>query len=159
MHVLLTALTYGTDQQEDGRLDEIRKEMGISKSSFYQINTKNNKHQSLQSYTFPKDASYNRAMTTLNKKQCIDLFCHSDESSTIDSNSRDVMAIVDGVPHAGRIWTTNTLRKQYEIFKQSHAVEQFKRMNSEFIAPSKSFFRKHKCSKCVSKQKCAVVWT
>lgn len=147
MHVLLTAATYTMDESS-GRNEQVRKELGFANTSYYK--PRNNSHQNLETYNPPEENQYNNTMTKL-KRECVDLFCHSDESSTIDSNSCTPI-IVKGVEHAGRIWTTNTVKEQYQIFKQSSAVQKFKQINRNFKIPSISFFQKNVC-KCVSKLK------
>lgn len=74
-------------------------------------------------------------------------FCHSDCSSTIDSNSRKIVTIKNE-QHPGRVWLVKTLDEQYNLFKQSDVVKEYEKKQNYYI-PSRSFFRVNRCL-CVS---------
>ena len=81
--------------------------------------------------------------------QCISEFCHSDESSVIDSNSRKIVT-VKGEKHVGRVWVVPTVREQYRLFQNSDTVEKYKKLDTHFTIPSESFFYHNRCP-CVSR--------
>jgi len=81
------------------------------------------------------------------QKLCIDVFCHSDKSSSIDSNSRKVI-IVDKVKHAARVWGVTTIDEQYQLFIQSETLETHHILNPELVIPPCSYFYTNWC-KCV----------
>ena len=81
--------------------------------------------------------------------QCISEFCHSDESSVIDSNSRKIVT-VKGEKHVGRVWVVPTVREQYRLFQNSETVEKYKNLDTNFTIPSASFFY-HNRYPCVSR--------
>ena len=76
---------------------------------------------------------------TPNHVQRISEFCHSNESSVIDSNSRKIIK-VDGEEHTSRVWVVPTVREQYILFEQLEAVEKYKNLDPNFLVPSISFF-------------------
>ena len=69
-------------------------------------------------------------------------FFHSDESSSIDSNSRKII-IVTGKQHIGRVWSVKTLNEQYSLFKQSEVIERYIDRYPDFVIPSRSTFIKY----------------
>ena len=86
------------------------------------------------------------------KKQAVQMFCHSDEASSIDTNQPNSFVLVDNVKHVKRVWQYNTVHDLYLIFKQSEVVQQMKQIHPTFVIPSYSFFRNNLC-KCCSKPK------
>jgi len=95
--------------------------------------------------------THEKSIATKLKEECMLAFCHSDESSTIDSNSRRIIdVIVDGVneKHVGRVWNVFTLNEKYELFLQSETVEECMNRHPSFSPPSRSLFHKSVC-KCV----------
>mmetsp|Transcript_35612 Transcript_35612/g.41221 ORF Transcript_35612/g.41221 Transcript_35612/m.41221 type:complete len:86 (-) Transcript_35612:213-470(-) len=71
-------------------------------------------------------------------------FCHFDESSSIDSNSRRLInVVIDDVTerHVGRVWNVSTIDDQYALFLESGIIEEFIAIyGSDFIISSRSFF-------------------
>ena len=81
-------------------------------------------------------------------RQCVDAFCHCDDSSSIDSNSRKVVIVGDD-KHAARVWRVKTVNEQYAMFLNSTTLDNYKNTYSAFRTPSCSFFFEARC-KCVS---------
>ena len=97
-------------------------------------------------------ASHNTYERQRNKLQhkSIDLFSHSEELSSIDSNSFNVIMVRDS-PHPQRVWRVKTDIEQYSLFKQSDIVQDFKRIHGDkYITPSLSTFLRNRC-KCIRK--------
>ncbi len=44
----------------------------------------------------------------IQQRSCVLEFCHSDDSSSIDSNSHKIITI-DGSPHVDRVWLVKTI--------------------------------------------------
>ena len=63
--------------------------------------------------------------TELKRESVLD-FCHSDCSSTIDSNSRKIVTI-NKEQHPGRVWLVKTLDEQYNLFKKSDVVKEYEK--------------------------------
>ena len=58
------------------------------------------------------------------QKECIDLFCHSDEAPRVDSNSMRVVNIIvddEKVKHPGQVWEVVTWAEKHVIFLESEA--------------------------------------
>ena len=72
-------------------------------------------------------------------RQCVNTFCHCDDSSSIDSNSRKVV-IVGEEKHAARVWRVKTVNEQYDMFINSTTLDNYKNTYSDFTTPSRSFF-------------------
>ena len=98
LFALLQACTY---QQNNKKQNKVRDLLGFSKNFFYQNITKPN------TSTYNHKPSYTRQRSDLSllQEKCILEFCHSDESSGIDSNARREIEIMnaDGTvePHVG----------------------------------------------------------
>jgi hypothetical protein len=144
-------LTACTSSSSD-RHTEIRDTLGINRSyfaSFKKRAKKENEPITALNVTFPQHHKYSRKTTDL-MLQCINEFCHSEEGTSVDSNSFKIHK-VDGDEHPQRIWRVSTCNEQYELFKQSDVVERYLHLNSSnFRIPSRSFFLQHRCT-CVDK--------
>ena len=81
-------------------------------------------------------------------RQCVHSFCHCDDSSSIDSNSRKIVTVGEE-KHAARVWRVKTVNEQYEMFLHSTTLEDYKNTYPDFMAPSRSFFISARCP-CVS---------
>ena len=83
------------------------------------------------------------------QQQCVDDFCHCDESSNIDSNSRRTVKVTneDGIveKHVGRVWLVSTVDEQYNLFLNSETVQNYLTLHQSFIVPSRSFFYRRRC--------------
>ena len=75
-------------------------------------------------------------------------FWHDEESSTIDSYSRKIVA-VDNEKYVWRVWLVKTMKEQYKIFVQSENIKSFKQQYPTLRTPSRSFFQNNRCA-CVS---------
>ena len=141
---ILTACTFS----ESGRmsnLDKIREVIGITKHGFYARKVARDKNV----YTYEQVlASKRKTRWGELQKQCVLDFCHSDDSSSIDSNSRKII-LVDNVKHVGRVWSAKTIKEQYMMFLTSDIADEYKQNNAQFPLPSFSFFYHNRCP-CVS---------
>ena len=91
-------------------------------------------------------------MLTVQQRKCIAAFCHSEESSSIDSNSKRMVEVKRGQEielHVGRVWNVLTVTEQYNLFMESETLENSKNLHADFVSPSRSFFYKHRCP-CVA---------
>ena len=79
------------------------------------------------------------------QKACIDAFCHSDKSSSIDSNSRKVI-IVDKIKHAARVWGVAPVDEQFQLFIQSETLKTHRILNPELVIPLRSYFYANRCT-------------
>ena len=80
------------------------------------------------STTYQHISRRGRTGTDLQKLQrdCVDKFCHSDEASSFDSNSRKVVEVEKegGLEkHFARVWNVPTVREQYNLFLHSDTLE------------------------------------
>ena len=121
--------------------------LGFSKRSFYKRLKTPPPSIFSQTYIPPKRKVQVTKIGPL-QKESIAEFCHSDESSSIDSNSRKII-IVTGEQHVGRVWSVKTVNEQYSLFKQSEVIERYIDRYPDFVIPSRSTFIKYRCA-CVS---------
>ena len=98
---VLTACTFGLPNEV--KKDAVREVIGVSKRSFYKRLKTLPPSICSQTYIPPK-RKVRVTKTGPLQKEGIAEFCHSDESSSIDSNSRKVI-IVTGEQHVGRVWS------------------------------------------------------
>ena len=141
---ILTACTYsGSGNKVE--LERIREAIGVSKKSYYRKTiARTNK---LDTYK-PVAPSHRQTKWGIQQRRCVEDFCHSDDSSSIDSNSRKIITI-DGRPHVGRVWLAKTLDEQYQMFLISDVLQDMTSQEPQFHVPSKSFFYHNRCP-CVS---------
>ena len=123
--------------------NKIRDMLGLERKSFYThmkretCNT-NFKHVVRKDRVVPD--------LVLQQRDCVEKFCHSDEASSIDSNSRQIVDVtVDGEieHHFGRVWNVPTVREQHNLLVQSDTVEEYKTLYPGFKTPGKTFFFKN----------------
>ena len=108
LNVLFKACTYNRDADADNKLREL---LGFSKKLFY-----SNLEPSEGSEFFNHKKRKDRVRSDISKLQemCIDEFCHSEESSNIDSNAAPrKIKKKDGTEekHAARVWLVSTLNE------------------------------------------------
>ena len=142
---ILTACTCGLPNEV--KKDAVREVLGVSKRSFYKRLKTLPPSICSQTYIPPKRKVRVTKIGPL-QKESIANFCHSDESSSIDSNSRKVI-IVTGEQHVGRVWSVKTVNEQYSLFKQSEVIERYINRYPDFVIPSRSTFIKYRCA-CIS---------
>lgn len=92
-------------------------------------------------------------------------FYHSDESSSIDSNSRRIVEIKNGdtiEKHVGHVWNVLTVDEKYLMYCESEVAENFiTQYGYQFRSASRSFFYSCYC-KCLinpSMQSCVNIIT
>jgi len=161
---LTVILTACTDQlQKSTNLNKVRNAIGMSKKSFYgSKKVLMNSNQPDQSVYQHNVRVRKELLRTKAMQECIREFCHSDESSRIDSNSHRIVDVKgeDGKTskHVGRVWSALTINDQYKLFLNSNTVQtyQFIYSEHEFKIPSRSFFHANKCPcvKLPSTQSC-----
>ena len=81
-------------------------------------------------------------------------FCHAEEASSIDSNSRRIVRVKRGEEyekHVGRVWRVPTIQEQYKLFLQSETVAKYSTLFPDFIPPKKTRFYEL-CCPCVGRQ-------
>ena len=108
-------------------LDKIQQRLSINKATFYKFMSNNDNKCNIQSNNLqlPKHNKYIVKTLKLQVK-VIDLFCHSEESSSIDSNACKVIMVTPDSPHPQRVWRVKTGKEQYDLFKQSDIVDEFR---------------------------------
>ena len=79
----------------NSRFEEARQALGVSSKTFY---IKRNKPDNINKYVPPEPPSRLNISTPL-KKQAVDMFCHSDEALSIDSNAVNSFVIVNNERH------------------------------------------------------------
>ena len=141
---ILTACTY-SESGTTVDLDRIRGTIGMSKNAFYLRKVQQN--DNIDSYRLV-EGSRRKTKWGLLQRKCVLDFCHSEDSSSIDSNSRKIID-VNGEKHVGRVWLAKTINEQYKMFLTSEIVENYLRKEPGFIAPSLSFYYNNRCP-CVS---------
>ena len=92
---------------------------------------------------------HSKELSTLKKlqRQCIYTFCHSDDSSRVDSNSMRCVKVLENgakVPHVGRIWNCSTWMEKYALFLESQTLNSYRSLPN-FKTPSISTLYKHHC--------------
>jgi hypothetical protein len=128
-HAILKACTFNTTRK-DGMLGSIRHRLGLSKDYFFNFmksqkdNDTDNQNIHHSGLTMANHNTYERKRNKLQHKS-IELFSHSEESLSIDSNSFNVIMVRDS-PHLQRVWRVKTDVEQYSLFKQSDIVHDFK---------------------------------
>ena len=78
-------------------------------------------------------------------------FCHSEDSSCIDSNFGSTVCVtIDGEKedHAKRVFLARTNRELYELFLQSDVVEQYNTTYPEYSVPGMNTFKDALCNCC-----------
>ena len=120
--------------------------LGFSTGTFYRdIQEQSN---GLDMTTYKHIEPTKRKQTALSQKQeqCVLTFCHSDESSNIDSNSKRLVDVIrDGKieRHVGRVWAVRTIDEQYTLFCSSDTAADALALHSDFKIPSRSYFYSH----------------
>ena len=132
--------------------NKIREMLGFHTKSFYNFM----KRPVNNSTTYQHISRKGRKGTDLQKQQrdCVNKFCHSDEASIFDSNSRKIIEVEkEGrlEKHFGRVWNVPTVREQYNLFLQSDTLEEYSTLHPNFKTPSMTYFFKLRCP-CVSRQ-------
>ena len=146
MAALIQAVTY--DNSDLLKHREICTSLGFHKDTF-----RNNTFTLYEdNYRHKKRKAKVRTQLSQIQEESIIKFSHSDESSTIDSNSRRVVKIEkEGLieEHVGRVWCALTVDEKYLMYTKSEVVEDhFSQYGDEFVVPGRSFFHKH-CCPCV----------
>ena len=106
----------------------------------------------MTTYKHAKQKKRKQTALSQQQEQCVITFCHSDESSRIDSNSKRIVEVtIDGKTekHVGRVWAVRTIDEQYTLFCESDTVADHLALNSDFKIPSRSYFYYHRCP-CVA---------
>ena len=124
--------------------NQVRERLGVSRYTISKID----RTSETITYSHSQPKQYVTASSKLMRDSIYD-FCHSEESSTIDSNSRKIIE-VNGERHVGRVWLVPTVREQYKLFMQSDVMRTYQNMYTKYVTPSQSFFYHHRC-KCVSR--------
>lgn len=94
------------------------------------------------------EGSHRKTKWGLLQKKCVLDFCRSEDSSSIDSNSRKIID-VNGEKHVGRVGLAKTINEQYKMFLTSEIVEDNLRQEPSFVVLSVSFYYHNRCP-CVS---------
>ena len=137
---VITACKYGVIKD----IDKIREAIGVCKVFFYGKSIT----RMTSAYTHSRRTRYSTKYGD-KQRQCVVEFCHSDESSSIDSNSRKVIRVGEE-DHAGRVWLVKTCNEQYDLFLFSETVKTYKaRFGRRFKVTSRTFFLQNRC-RCVS---------
>ena len=125
LHGVIKACTYKLD--DDQSLNFIRKLLGISTGTFYKsIGGETEDTTDPASYCHIERNKRQASSTLILQKESILCFCHSDDSLTIDSNSKRIVEvkIADKVEkYVGRVWAVLTIDEQYSLFVESELVE------------------------------------
>ena len=150
LHLLIEACTYTNSEEDDH--NSIRKMLGFSTGTFYRDIQEQSNGLDMTSYKHIESKKRKQTELSQKQEQCILTFCHSDESSTIDSNSKRLVEVIrDGKieRHVGRVWAVRTIDEQYTLFCESDTVADNLALNSDFKIPSRSYFYSHRCP-CVA---------
>ena len=94
---------------------------------------------------------HKKALTAKQEQSILD-FCHSDESSSIESNSKYVLEIDrKGTieKYVGRVWAICTINKQYALCCQSDTVLEYTAVHTEYEIPIRNCFYLRRCP-CVA---------
>ena len=157
LHGLITACTYQLDDTTNRNF--IRQILGISSRTFYKSISEENENNK-ESYCHIERKRKHERDVTKRQKDSIITFCHSDDSSSVDSNSKRIVEVMKGEiceKHVGRVWSVKTIDEQYSLFINSEIVETCKNMyGGGYIIPSRSLFYSNRCP-CVvppTKQSC-----
>ena len=150
-NIVRTAILSACTYQTTTGIEKIRTCLDINKTTFYKFMATKSLHENeinMDNFILPKKHVYSRS-TKSAQLQSINDFCHSDEGSSIDSNSHKVFELEDGSKHPRRIFRVKTIKENYSIFVQSEVVEQFKNINPNYKTPSLSTFKRNLCP-CLS---------
>ena len=113
-------------------LEKVRTAIGVSKRIFYKKN-ENNGIECTVAYKHYKKQKRHSRRTELQKKFVIE-FCHSDESSSVDSNRHKCIKI-DGDDHAPRVWNVLTINEQYDSLCWSELAQMYANRYPGFKVP------------------------
>jgi len=161
---VIKACTYIKSGSDN--MNSIRNFIGVSSRSFYK-NVKSQRDEgelvASTNYAHKKRKTITHTLLRQLQIQCVKDFCHSDESSTIDSNSKRLVAVKNGnrvEQHVGRVWLVSTIDEQYALFCESDTMQTYLQLHPNFKAPSCSYFYDLRCS-CVANptmQSCVDIW-
>ena len=163
-NVVLQACTYM--QSDSVNLNTIRNFMGVSTASFYKnVNSQRNEGELVKptNYQHKKRKTITRTLLRQLQIQSVKEFCHSDESSTIDSNSKRLVEVKsdDKVEkHVGRVWIVSTIDEQHALFLESETVQTYLQLHPTYKPPSRSYFYDLRCP-CLALptiQSCINIW-
>ena len=151
MHTLIQACSFSSNNLDD--LNKIRECIGVTRATFYKsVNLQEDNVNDIVRYEHVKRKNRQGNLLTLKQEQSVIDFCHSDESSSIDSNSKRFLGIDrNGTieKRVGRVWAVSTMNEQYTLFFQSDTVLEYTAVNTEYEIPSRSFFYSRRCP-CVA---------
>ena len=141
---IINAYNYSLEQR---RLDEVRTILGLTWRTY---NSCLEAVEDGEKYKHISRKKRERSELSKVQEKSILAFCHSEESSAIDSNSKRVVKVlVDGEEenHVARVWNALTLDEKYSLYKESSVVEDYINANGNaFRLPSRSFFYKYTCA-------------
>ena len=148
----LSAIVQACTYQQDVSVSEqsICEAIGVRKRVYQNTISANSGERT--DYIHVKRKARSESMLTIQQRKCVEEFCHSEESSSIDSNSKRMVEVKRGQEielHVGRVWNVLTVTEQYNLFLESEILEKTKNLHPEFISPSRSFFYKNRCH-CVA---------
>ena len=149
-HVLMDYCTYTSLEEDDH--NSIRKILGFSAGMFYRDLQEQSNELDMTSYKHIECKKIRQTALSQKQEQCILTFCHSDESNTIDSNSKRLMEVMwygKIEKHIGRVWSVRTIDEQYILFCESDTVAEYSALKSDFKISSRTYFYLHRCP-CVS---------
>ena len=141
LSVLLKACTYSLDTDTIDK-NHLRELLGFTKKFFY-TNLELDDEDEAGNYNHKKRKIRDRSEISKLQEMCIDEFCHSEESSNIDSNAAPrKIKKKDGTEekHAARVWLVSTLNEQYTLLCESEIMHKYRTLYPEFKTPSRSFF-------------------
>ena len=92
----------------------------------------------------PMGLSHRQTKWGVLQRQCVQDFFHSNDSSSINSNSRKIYTI-NGEKHVGRVWLAKIINEKYQIFIVSEVLDVIKNQEPQFPVPSKFFFYHNRC--------------
>ena len=122
LHKIISACRREIPEVEENSVREI---LGVSRKVWY------NKSNLLNKSRCQHKSRKEREVFELVRRQCRSIvqFCHSEEASHIDSNSRRIVDVIneegEEEKHIGRVWEFPTIREQYEVYKHSDVVTHF----------------------------------
>ena len=124
---ILTACTYYGSRNKI-ELEMIREALAVCTNSFYHKTiTRTNKTDAYK----PVGPSHRQTKWAILQRRCVRDFCHSDDRSSIDSNSRKIITINER-PHVGHVWLAKTIDEQCQMFLVSDVLENITTQESQF---------------------------
>ena len=125
-------------------MNKLRKYIEISKSAYYiSIKEQQDYGENVYGYQYKTRGKIKGKSLTKRQYQAVSDFCHSDESSTIESNSKYVVDVKRGSTiekHVIMVWIVSTIDEQHALFCESDILLSYTVLYTCYKVSRRRFF-------------------